>query len=106
VPSLDLTPLRPEDFAVPPLATEGDRRKDKVHLAAGRAIHQWEYIEHHLAQLFSSLLGTVVPVGAIHVYGSTSGFGARQQMLIVAADAFFYQHHNDALRGEFKRIVK
>ncbi len=34
------------------------------------------------------------------------GFNVRQQMLMQAADAFFYYMHNDDLRDEFMRIVK
>lgn len=98
--------LTSEDFAVPPIPNDGDRRKEKIHLAVGRAIHQWEFIEHHLGDLFATLLGTVVPVGAIRVYGSTMGFNVRQQMLMQAAEAFFYPHPNEDLEIEFKRVVK
>ena len=49
--------LTPEDFFPPTAIPEdGDWRKDKIHLAVGRAIHQWEYVELHLGELFSTLL--------------------------------------------------
>jgi hypothetical protein len=98
--------LKPEDFAVPPFPTIGERRKDKLHLAVGRAIHQWEYFEHHLGDLFSTLLGNPAPWGALRVYGTTTGFSARQQMLIQAAEAFFQFHYSANLHAEFMRIVK
>ena len=79
--------LTPEDFLAPKaIPQDGDRRKDKIHLAVGRAIHQWEVVEHHLGELFGTLLGSPVPIGALRVYGSTTGFNARQQMLFTAAD--------------------
>jgi hypothetical protein len=98
--------LAPDDFAAPPIPKMGDRRKDKIHLAAGRAIHQWEVVEHHLGQLFAILLGTVVPIGALRVYGSTTGFSLRQQMLVQAAKALFHYETNKALHTEFLRVVK
>ena len=36
----------------------------------------------------------------------TTGYGARQQMLTVAADTLFHFHPNDGLAREFKRLVK
>jgi hypothetical protein len=101
-----VSPLTPEDFAVPSIPEIGDRRKDKIHLAAGRAIHQWEYVEHHLGSLFGILLGTVIPMGALRVYGATTGFSVRQQMLMQAAEALFHYNANDDLHTEFLRIVK
>jgi hypothetical protein len=99
--------LTPEDFFPPAtIPRDGDRRKDKIHLSVGRAIHQWEYVEHHLGELFSALLGSAVPIGALRVYGSTTGYNARQQMLFTAADVVFYYQPNDALQTEFKRVVK
>ena len=99
--------LTSEDFSPPTTIPEsGDRKKDKIHLAVGRAIHQWEYVEHHLGELFGTLLGSVVPVGALRVYGSTTGFNARQQMLSTAADVLFHYHPNETLQTEFKRVTK
>lgn len=98
--------LTPEDFKIPPIPPVGERRKDKIHLAAGRAIHQWEVVEFHLGQLFADLLGTTIPVGALRAYGAMSAFNVRQQMLMHAADAFFHYAPNDELRARFNRIVK
>jgi hypothetical protein len=99
--------LTPEDFFAPAtLPTIGDRRKDRIHLAVGRAIHQWEYVEHHLGELFGTLLGSTVPIGALRVYGSMTGFNARQQMLFTAANALFHYRPNETLEAEFKRVVK
>ncbi|HUE10118.1 MAG TPA: hypothetical protein VMQ54_04240 [Steroidobacteraceae bacterium] len=98
--------LTPKDFTAPPIPKIGDRRKNKIHLAAGRAIHQWEVVEHHLGQLFATLLGTAVPIGALRVYGSTTGYSVRQQMLIQAAMALFHYQANEALHAEFLRVVK
>lgn len=99
--------LTPEEFFPPAtIPKDGDRRKDKIHLAVGRAIHQWEYVEHHLGDLFGTLLGSTVPIGALRVYGSTTGFNARQQMLFTAADALFHYRPNETLQAEFKRVIK
>lgn len=99
--------LTPEDFFPPAIIpTIGERRKDRIHLAVGRAIHQWEYVEHHLGDLFGTLLGSAVPVGALRVYGGTTGFNARQQMLIHAAEALFHFKKNQTLNDEFWRVVK
>jgi hypothetical protein len=96
-----------EDFKSLTIIPEvGERRKDKIHLAAGRAIHQWEVVEHYLGALFGDLLGTTIPVGALRAYGAMSGFSARQQMLSQAAEAFFYYAPNEGLQVEFNRIVK
>lgn len=82
--------LTPEDFAVPTeFPTIGEHRKDKLHLAVGRAIYQWEFVEHNLGELFATLLGDVVPIGALRVYGLTTGFSARQQMLMGLPKLFF-----------------
>ena len=98
--------LTPEDFHAPKAIPEvGDRRKEKIHLAVGCAIHQWEVVEHHLGELFGTLLGSAVPIGALRVYGSTTGFNMRQQMLSTAADVLFHYHPNDTLQTEFKRVI-
>jgi hypothetical protein len=99
--------LTPEDFLAPKAIPEdGDRRKDKIHLAVGRVIHQWEVVEHHLGELFGTLLGSPAPLGALRVYGSTTGFNARQQMLFTAANVIFHYHPNDTLQSEFNRVIK
>jgi hypothetical protein len=47
--------LTSEDFRRPKeMPRIGDDRKDKIHLAVGRAVHQWEVVEHHLGSLFSA----------------------------------------------------
>jgi hypothetical protein len=99
--------LTPEDFYPPKVIPEdGDRKKDKIHLAVGRAIHQWEVVEHHLGELFGTLLGSAVPIGALRVYCSTTGFNTRQQMLFTAANVVFHYHPNDTLQTEFSRVIK
>ena len=98
--------LTPKDFDPTPIPSIGDRRKDRVHLAAGRAIHQWEVVEHHFGSLFGTLLGASVPVGALRAYGAMSAFNMRQQLLLHAADALFHYNPNDALLAECTGIVR
>jgi hypothetical protein len=59
-----------------------------------------------LGDLFGTLLGSTVPIGALRVYGATTGFSARQQMLIHAAEALFHYKKNQTLDDEFWRVVK
>jgi hypothetical protein len=99
--------LTSEDFRRPKeKRTNGDDRKDKIHLAVGRAIHHWEVVEHHLGGLFQSLLGTSVPMGAMRAYGAMTGFAMRQQMLLHASSVMFHFHENKTLRSEFNTLIK
>jgi hypothetical protein len=46
-------------------------------------------------------IGRHQPARALRVYGSTTGFNARQQMLFTAANVIFHYHPNDTLQTEF-----
>jgi hypothetical protein len=99
--------LTSEDFRRPKeMPTVGDDRKDKIHLAVGRAIHQWEVIEHHLGSLFAVLLGSAVPIGALRAYGAMTGFAMRRQLLLHAGSVMFHYHQNNELKSEFNTLVK
>jgi hypothetical protein len=98
--------LTSEDFRRPKeMPRIGDDRKDKIHLAVGRAVHQWEVVEHHLGSLFSALLGSSVPIGALRAYGAMTGFGMRQQILLHAASVMFHYHKNKELKSEFNTLI-
>jgi hypothetical protein len=98
-------PLTRKDFDVPPEPFNGDREKDDIHLAVGRALHTWEVVEHYLGTLYSTVLGAVVPVGALRAYGSISAFNVRQNMLNEAADALWQWAPNADLETDFKRVL-
>ncbi len=102
----DRRPLEIKDFAIPPIPPTGDRRKDKIHLAAGRAAHQWEVVEHHLGGIFSILLGTKVPIAALRAYGTVNSFQNRKAMLDAAAAPLFHWRPGSEVKTHFDRVMR
>jgi hypothetical protein len=102
----DYRPLEIKDFAIPPIPPTGDRRKDKIHLAAGRAAHQWEIVEHHLGGIFSIILGTKVPIAALRAYGTVNSFQNRKTMLEAAAASLFHWRPDSEVKNHFDRVMR
>ncbi len=93
------------DFEPPPLATVGDQHEDEIHLAAGRAIHRWEVVEHALGLLFGALVGDVKGRLSLKPYGALTGFDVRRQLIMQVAEATFDNRPNKQLHDKIKTVV-
>jgi hypothetical protein len=75
---------------VPALPSFGDVDKEVLFAAVGRALSQWEYFEGYLGELYSFLISShLQTTPAMRVYGSSTSFANRLDMIRTAATTYF-----------------
>lgn len=82
----------------------GETDKDRIHLAVGRALNEWETLESSLALIFGHLV-EARSAAAQRAYGTLTAGSLRQKALEAAATVFF-EKRPDAKREDFFKLFK
>jgi hypothetical protein len=94
----------------------GDKTPEQIFLAVGRALTKWEGVEVSLGSIFTALIGSVdVPgsyIPAVRAFGAVINSSTRSEMILQAAEAFFYEFEGEGFydevqpyRAELKKIM-
>lgn len=78
-----------------------------MYLSVGRALSDWESLEHELATYFAFFAtnGADEDMAARRAYGSAIAFRARYEMLLAAAEVFFLDSPDGELAPRFHDLV-
>lgn len=97
----------PWDPAPPPV--EGDEDEDAIFLSVGKALSQWERLEHQMSNIFAAIVSKNADNPARWAYGAVVASGTRADMLKGAAYIYFFplmRTANEKKRGEFEELQK
>ena len=89
----------------PPLREVGEPTADRIYIAVGKALSQWERAEEGFAMLFEILVESKSDA-AIRAYGSITNSAGRREALRSAAEVTFeVRGISDIMRKEFKELM-
>jgi len=98
---------RPKDpWCRPDWPTKGDHRPQKIWLAVGFALSEWEQLEGILGSIFGILVeGPVDNPAASQAYGAVRTFEGRKAMLLAAARVFFLKYPRPVTESMLNKVV-
>ncbi|MGX8010862.1 hypothetical protein ACVDG8_018855 [Mesorhizobium sp. ORM8.1] len=71
----------------------GAPTQERIFESVGRALSRWEWIEGHVAVLFSRLIGQKASgYAAARAFGTLYSVNSKRLMIAAAAEVFFLQH--------------
>lgn len=93
-----------------PFPKHGESDPDKVYVAVGRALSEWERFETYLGLLFAKIVSEQnIDLPAQRAYAAVRTFEARSAMLKTASAAFFLLYHGRSevptLQAAFKKMI-
>lgn len=85
--------------------TRTNATAEEVYLSVGRALSEWEGMEHHFAWIFGFYCGGREPFAARRAYGSVISFSGRSEMLRRASEAYFHSRPGHQMQDRFDKIL-
>lgn len=94
-------------FVRPQLSEAGDKDPDTIFLAVGRALSAWEHAEAGFAHLYGTFIKPMyASYAAKRSYGTVASARARKQLLASAAQVFFRNFPDPAIKAAVNDILK
>lgn len=103
------TPKQPKPWDPGDPPVEGDASEDAIYLSVGKALSQWERLEHQMSNIFAAIVSKNADNPARWAYGAVMASGTRADMLKGAAHIYFYplvRTANTKKRAEFEGLQK
>jgi hypothetical protein len=104
------TPKQVNPWDVPlHLPFEGDMDENAIYLSVGKALSQWERLEHQMSNIFAAVVSKSADNPARWAYGAVMASGTRADMLKGAAYIYFFplvRTANEKKRAEFEDLQK
>ena len=94
----------PDPWDNPELPSEADENIDLVYNGVGRVTSEWEGIEVGFSRIYSFFSQSPDEYAAFAKYGEGNIFQTRMNALVAIGDAYFINHRNQELEGEFHRL--
>ena len=101
------TPVKSKPWDRPTtLPSTGDSDPNEIYLMVGRALTRWETVEEHLGQIFALLIGLQEPsLAAVRAFGAIATNRGRADMLGAAAEIYFADYSDPALKETFRTLM-
>ena len=83
-----------------------DPTAEHVYTSVGKALSNWEELEHYLALYFGFFCGGDTSLPAFRAYGCVASSSGRADMLRAAAEAYFHVQPEHRMQDRFQEFLK
>lgn len=94
--------MNKKSFERPALSERGGESHDKVYMAVGRALSEWEHVESSLGNIFLQITNLHILVSH-EIFGAIVSSSGRADVIKAAGDAYFM--HFPVRKKRFKKLI-